>query len=44
MTRLNFFFPYQLLKRLKDYCDNTGFTMSDVIRHALDGHLDNKGF
>jgi predicted DNA-binding protein len=39
MKRTNFFFPEQMLTRLKAASEKTGIPMSQIIRNAVDAAL-----
>ena len=40
MKRINFCFPEQLIEKLKKLSKDTGLTMSEIIRRALDDYFD----
>ena len=44
MKRTNFYYPEQLLKRLKAASEHHGIPMSEIIRRALDAALKKMGF
>lgn len=44
MKRTNFYYPEQLLKRLKAASDSLGVPMSEIIRRVLDVGLKKMGF
>lgn len=39
MKRTNFYFPEQMLKRVKDACAVLGIPMSEFIRRAIEAAL-----
>ena len=39
MKRTNFFFPQEMLDRLKQAKDKTGLPVSEIIRRAIDDYL-----
>lgn len=44
MIRTNFYFPQQLLDRLKAAAAAEGIPMSEIIRRALEADLKSRGF
>lgn len=44
MKRTNFFFPEQMLTRLKAASDKLGIPMSQIIRNAVEVALKKMGF
>ena len=44
MRRTNFYFPDQMLARLKRASEDLGLPVSEIIRNAVDAHLKKLGF
>jgi len=39
MVRTNFYFPRQMLLRLKEASKTTGLNVSEIVRRAIDDYL-----
>ena len=44
MVRKNFYFPHQIVARMKAYYKATGVRMSELMRRAVDEYLKREGY